>query len=257
VLFSIFVPDAVPSSDANRSSTETFILSALFLDQSWALEIYPFAVGPYWSLCYEVAYYLIFGLFVFSTGWIRLPFVIAGCAIAGPKILILLPCWLFGVAAYKLRERALGKYGDLATAIGAPLLLVVAFHFGLKNIANDLSESVSAFRYRPSDGFVRDWLVAGTFAIHLWAMCRISVVFPPILKSTSRKLADMSFSLYLPHLPLLYLLAYALGHAASIWFVVLTIPTVFAASFLFAGARKQGDMNSADTSKRYFLVGAR
>jgi len=35
----------------------TFLLNAVFLCQSWSLNLSPYLDGPYWSLAYEVFYY--------------------------------------------------------------------------------------------------------------------------------------------------------------------------------------------------------
>jgi peptidoglycan/LPS O-acetylase OafA/YrhL len=104
-LLSIYFPNA--SSDYNNAINEpvlTFALNAGVLSQSWWLEYYPFLDGPYWSLSYEVMYYLIFAFFIYTKGLSRWLLVSVACAAAGPKILALFPCWLVGVAAYKLRK---------------------------------------------------------------------------------------------------------------------------------------------------------
>ena len=77
------------------------LLSSLFLHESWFFSIRPGSNGPLWSLSYEFFYYMIFGTIAL------LPTlkskIIAGvffCTIAGPKILILFPCWLAGCLSY-------------------------------------------------------------------------------------------------------------------------------------------------------------
>jgi len=88
-----------PGHSQPEPSADVFLpLSALlFILQSWHPQALPWN-GPYWSLCYEVWYYIIFGilLFVRNSGWRN---AVAACAalIAGPAILLLFPIWLMGV----------------------------------------------------------------------------------------------------------------------------------------------------------------
>ena len=44
------------------------LLNAVFLGQSWTLNVGPPENAPYWSLCYEVWYYAIFGAAFYLTG---------------------------------------------------------------------------------------------------------------------------------------------------------------------------------------------
>src|SRR6266704_3397896 len=141
---SIYFPTASDEYNyAVNKPIQTFALNVTFLSQSWSLQYYPFLDGPYWSLSYEVMYYLIFAFFTYANGSWRWPLVIVASAVAGPKILALFPCWLAGVVAYKFRKARAGPAIGWAVVILAPLVLISAFQFGLKDLANDLSDKVS------------------------------------------------------------------------------------------------------------------
>src|SRR5258708_36017678 len=156
MLLSIYFPGASPDySKAFDKPVLTFALNAAFLSQSWDLEYFPFLDGPYWSLSYEVIYYIIFAFFIYTKGPLRWLLVSLACLAAGPKILALFPCWLVGVAAYKLREASVGQSIGWVATIFASMILVGAFLLGLKGIANDLSDKVTLLRYTSSEGFLK------------------------------------------------------------------------------------------------------
>ena len=76
-----------------------YVLSALFLGASWTLSAQPGSNLPFWSLNYEAWYYVLFGAAAFLHGRQRILALIAAALLAGPKILLLFPVWLVGVAA--------------------------------------------------------------------------------------------------------------------------------------------------------------
>ena len=75
-----------------------------FVGQSWSANVIPPTNPAFWSLCYEVMYYALFGCAMYLRGGARVAACVAVAAIAGPKVLLLLPCWLAGVAAYHWRD---------------------------------------------------------------------------------------------------------------------------------------------------------
>ena len=77
------------------------ITSTLFLNEIWALGIQLFTNVPYWSLNYEVWYYVLFGVLFFFEGrrkWFAFGVL---CLLLGPKIILLLPVWWMGVWIYR------------------------------------------------------------------------------------------------------------------------------------------------------------
>jgi peptidoglycan/LPS O-acetylase OafA/YrhL len=72
------------------------ISSALFLNESWNNPATLSLNAPFWSLCYEVWFYVMFGVFVFARGAARWGLLALAALIAGPAILALLPVWLMG-----------------------------------------------------------------------------------------------------------------------------------------------------------------
>ncbi len=77
------------------------ITSSFFLNEIWTLGIQLFTNVPYWSLNYEVWYYVLFGILFFAEGRRRWPVFLILCLILGPKIVLLMPVWWMGVWIYR------------------------------------------------------------------------------------------------------------------------------------------------------------
>ncbi|MBV8453059.1 MAG: acyltransferase, partial [Deltaproteobacteria bacterium] len=231
-LLSIWFPYAFATTEYQAAVDQplaTFVLNALFLSQSWQLYSVPFLDGPYWSLSYEVMYYVIFACFTYAQGKLRWLWVALSLLVAGPKVLLLFPCWLMGALAYKYRNA--NQHG-WAWALAAPLILVVAFKVGLKEVANELSDNLSRVLNLPPDGFIRSWLVALGVAFHIWGVCSIKQKFGRAVSRWGGRLAGMSYTLYLVHLPTLYILAAWIGDHQTLKFLILAMPVTLLTSYL-------------------------
>ena len=132
VLFHFVGHSAFSPEPADPGTLLSTAANALFVGQAWFLDPAPPLNGPFWSLNYEAWYYAIFG------AWVYLPrptgaLVATMLAIlAGPKILLLMPCWLLGVLVYWNIER--WRLSDRAAAtlwacslVSAVLLIKSAF----------------------------------------------------------------------------------------------------------------------------------
>ena len=85
------------------------------------------------------------------------------------------------------------------------------------------------------EGFIRHWFLAGAFAVHIWGVCSIEQNFPATVSRWADELAGMSYSLYLLHMPLLYLLAaIALSDQRSLAFRVIALPAIYFGSYLLS-----------------------
>ena len=90
-------PDS-PGSDWSPAelSPSMPIGALLFLLQSWDYHELPWN-APYWSLCYEVWYYVIFGFILFiRSAKLGIVAALLAALIAGPAIMILFPCGFSG-----------------------------------------------------------------------------------------------------------------------------------------------------------------
>jgi peptidoglycan/LPS O-acetylase OafA/YrhL len=184
------------------------IVTALtFTQQLWWSKLTIGSDLPYWSLNYEVFYYILFGLAVFCRGRLLRPALLALVAlVGGPPILMLFPLWLLGFAAFRLQpQRHLGRVAGWLLFAGSIAAFGVYEAWSWRNgrlFATLGPES------RPE--IVQDYLVALLFVANLIG---VRVIGPDIagvarwVERPARRLAAMTFSLYLFHLPVAQFLA--------------------------------------------------
>lgn len=190
----------------------------VFIGQSWMTLRPPYNL-PFWSLNFEVWYYVIFGAAVFAPrGW-RMPAIVLTALLAGPKILLLFPVWLLGVAIYRTSYRP----GLAASRILFAVTTVLALLFIWLDIAvaiRRVMESHWPELMSHADGsgqFIGDFLlgllVAGNF-LSIGGMSndlRFLLKLDPLIKY----LSSFTFSIYLFHMPLFVLLWNVMGIRSS------------------------------------------
>jgi peptidoglycan/LPS O-acetylase OafA/YrhL len=168
--------------------------------------------GPYWSLSYEVSYYLLFAAAFYLRGASRAALIALGAGLAGLNILLLMPAWLCGVALYRRLSR--GATVERAAALGYALLPVAAYVLALSLDVPKALEWVTETRLsflaqaglRFSDEFLWNGLIGLLVTVHLYGMSALLTggalarFEAPIAWA-----AGGSFSIYLMHYPLLSL----------------------------------------------------
>jgi peptidoglycan/LPS O-acetylase OafA/YrhL len=192
--------------------------AALNIQEIWFLNFGPQSNGPLWSLCYEVWYYIIWGVFCFSSSffkkgkeWKRWVLTFLACAIAGPKILLLMPVWLMGVACYKIKEsdllRVFSPFMAWVFVVGGILLLTMSF-LAWGHFPGEAGRGLWNF----SSAFLSDWFTGlCVMMVLLGAKTILNTSFKSTnsstwLKNIAAAGANFSFSLYVTHLPLLVMI---------------------------------------------------
>ena len=178
-----------------------YLAVAAYVQSIWTFLGNPSANVPLWSLSYEFWYYALFGAAVLlKPGRARTFSVLAVLIISGPDVLLLLPCWLVGVAAYLWRERPLGgitaaRAGMVVAVVAAGLVLVLVPEF---------PGAVGYRRWWYSNGFVGDWILAVCVGTAVLFFNAVRFPAPPRgVWNGVRWGAGHTFSLYLFHYPLL------------------------------------------------------
>jgi len=72
-----------------------------FIGEQWNAHRFPGSDGACWSLGFEVWYYIAFGAYLFIPGRSRWFAALAVLVFIGPKVAIMFPAWLMGVASYR------------------------------------------------------------------------------------------------------------------------------------------------------------
>ncbi|OWK29950.1 acyltransferase family protein [Sphingomonas mucosissima] len=210
-------------------SVSTIIMPLLFLSERLN-GVGPPLNPPFWSLCYEVWFYLIFGLCVFTQGRVRVLLVASASMFADAHILLLMPTWLVGVATALYWERIRFTHPGSMFVL-ALLGFAVSQWSGLPHdvvwVASQLGINLTELRF--STFFITDFPGAVCVGWALVALRQLAID-PTRLKPVARRFAGMSFTLYLTHWPLLVLLKSCVGGMpASVEIVgAFIIPVAFA-----------------------------
>jgi hypothetical protein len=213
-------PSGVSPADSGKTGAELAAAVApenlfgvlLFLGQSWGLPGHLPWNPPFWSLCYEVWYYVAFGLWVFrpvGRYWLLLVLLLAG-----PAIVVMAPIWLCGVV--------LARYGARwipSPSLGALLCVgSIALMYWLKSSGVDVAIRDAQYATVPgywmlsnSNRFVTDYLWAILISLNFLG---IRAVAPWVssswwgLRGAIVLAASYTFSLYLYHRPMTLLAAH-------------------------------------------------
>ncbi len=193
-----------------RISVGALIVPLLFLSERWTA-LRPALDPPYWSLCYEVWFYVIFGAWFYLRGPIRWVVLCATATIAGVTVLLLLPAWLLGVgASVALRRGVTISRPPLTIVVTATLVLLLVG----SGAARVVSQSSRASVGLPDLEFSNYWIVdtgqAALLALAVVAIGSLRSAVPTALLMASarpaRWFAALTFTLYLLHWPILTLL---------------------------------------------------
>ncbi len=237
--------------------------AAGFVSRFWLLDLGFGSNFPYWSLCFEVWYYALFGLFVFAPpGW-RWPAILALGAVVGPSILSLLPVWLLGVAAYRVCQG--GRLGP-----GAGWLVWLGSIAGFAAYAAFVARygrlSGPLFPAQNTPNLVDFYLVGLLSALHVVGFAALvpgSVIEAALgrVAGPLRWCAGASFSIYCFHAPVLLFLSAVLPLPSlplARWAILL--PLLLALLFALAAVterRKAGWRRVLDRGLRGLGLGPR
>lgn len=187
------------------------IISAVFFNEMWFYSIQLFSNIPYWSMNYEVWYYVIFAVAVFTKENTRRSLIALIVIFVGPKILLLMPIWWLGV--YLNRSSMLRRTPELV----GWLLFVVSFVGFWWYVKFDVSLSVKGsmetvigveyYKYMANSGrFLTDYLLAILVAANILGFRviahRVSYLFI-LFEKPIRYVASTTFTLYIIHQPLI------------------------------------------------------
>jgi peptidoglycan/LPS O-acetylase OafA/YrhL len=186
-----------------------YLMTGAFLNEIWLFSAAPPANIALWSLSFEFWYYLIFGLWFFNgRGWKSALLAAGACVVAGPKIVLMMPIWLMGCAAYRLPRPVLSP-ARRWTAVVVLLASVLATIAIVPPRPFPIGQAPFFF----ANQFMTDWAVGLSVALALWLLPtwsahrdgRVSRDVSPLLVRRVRRLADLTFPIYLMHYPLLVL----------------------------------------------------
>lgn len=197
-----------------QNEITNYLLSVLFIQNIWGLNLNPGINVPFWSLSFEFGFYLLFAAWIFSSGLKRNLLIIGLCLFFGPNIITYLPIWLMGVMIYFAHKRIIEGNSlvglVLFTTSGLTLIFLVPM----------IKESIN---YTPpfflgNRNVLADYLFAFIFSVNLYfsvyASTLINLLKP--IRVQIVYLASCTFSLYLFHRPLIqFFAALEIGEPSS------------------------------------------
>ena len=182
-----------------------------FLNEVWFVSIMSFSNVPYWSLCYEMWYYVLFAVVSFAAGRARLLLTAAVVLLLGSKILLLAPVWALGVLLqrWSALRRVPPALGWLLFLASWPLYGLFQ-HYQLTELGSESLRRLVGERLQHeltfSKFFLTDYPLALIVACNFVGFQAVSTSFRVPLRACEpliRKLAACTFTIYILHQPLL------------------------------------------------------
>lgn len=210
-LLTLLVPglvDLPPNLTYQSASLHVYLpLHFLFLGELWNLSETPPWLIQYWSLGYEVWYYVLFGVVHYLRGAKRLLLGALVVLVMGFKLWLLLPVWLAGVALYRWGNRlplsvAQARIGWLASIAALGAYKYAGLDVTLRALGIELWP-FHALRLGNADRYLADYLVCLLVVLNFafarqCAFSALQTIAVPL-----RALAAYTFTLYLIHGPVI------------------------------------------------------
>ena len=200
---------------------EKFLLAPSFANMVFMAESGWWSIGAplnssYWSLNYEVWYYIIFAAWFFArqNRWLWLG---AAVVLAGPKILMLMPVWLMGAALY-FHMPSLRRGAALLIFLTTAGIAAAMCWMDVSDLWRDWLYRVlpPIWRAHYSTQFLYDTVLGIVVSANFAAISSLSPLLDKLraVEKPIRYLASFTFSLYLFHGPLtdLFLKVWNLNH---------------------------------------------
>jgi len=216
---------------ANKLSAEIFIGNAFFVQKILVPTLG--SNGALWSLANEFWYYVLFPLFYFAAKAsvnvkYRLLFLVMGVSLlffVGYQISINFPIWLMGGLSYIITLKV--KDIHLQKKVG---LLIALFFFLC---------AVCLLRLKIHEELFNNYTVAFLFAIAIPFLINIEMK-NHLLQQISTYFSNISYTLYLAHLPFIYLVTSIIHFQDETWsknnfwtFASLTVATILYSTILW------------------------
>jgi peptidoglycan/LPS O-acetylase OafA/YrhL len=210
---------AIPASAISSpgSFVSASLKSLLFIGESWMGTTAAPYNAPTWSLNYEAWYYVIFAAFTFARRRWRWSLAAVLALLAGPRVILLFPCWLLGVWLFRQRAVLVVRPAAAYALFGACLVLYgAAYYFDLTAQSRHWLSFLTAgesYHLGPSTSVIGDTLLAPIVAASIVALAHMPAMNRLLVRArrVTQIAASRTLSLYLYHMPLLVILYGWLG----------------------------------------------
>lgn len=212
------------------------VINALFLGQSFGMSVPAPFNGPFWSLCYEVWYYVIFAAWTYSTPRWRLALTALALMVAGLKIVFLLPVWLMGVWLFHQKPVLTQRQALMLFAVSS-LAAFAFFWSGASHAIRGVMKAVTPefiASLHASNQFVGDTILGVFVTANFAAVASLGSHMRPLMKIERQVRYASSFTLsaYLYHMPLTVLIWNGLGVHHAIGFLAILASLIIALGYV-------------------------
>jgi peptidoglycan/LPS O-acetylase OafA/YrhL len=193
----------------------------LFTGELWNLSQTPPWLVPYWSLGYEVWYYVLFGALTYSSGKVRLALVTIILLIMGHKLWLLLPVWMSGVYLYRHQKDLnisanLARFGWLMTL----LALILYKAGGVDELLRAWGNAIWPFaglQLGSADRYLADYTVCAMIYLNFLFARQAGFATLQLASIPIRSVAAYTFTLYLIHAPVMAAWQAFYPHDRTLW----------------------------------------
>jgi peptidoglycan/LPS O-acetylase OafA/YrhL len=175
----------------------------LFLGELWNFSEVPPWLGAYWSLGYEVWYYVLFGTIYYLSGARRSFFILLVLAAMGHKLWLLMPVWWAGVFLYRNQNHF--QPGRKAARAGWLITLLLFFIYkgiGLDHALRELGNHIwglQVLKLGSSDRYLADYVVCLLVSLHFFFALHAKFESIARFQRAIKAFSAYTFTLYLVH----------------------------------------------------------
>jgi peptidoglycan/LPS O-acetylase OafA/YrhL len=201
------------------------LASLALMTEVWFVAITPFSNVPFWSISYEGWFYIMFGAATFAPGHWRWTLPTLMLLALGPKIAVMFPMWLAGVALYRwqglrLRSESAGWLLIVVSWIGIVGLHQTEFFHWTYNLTRAWLGEWLFVQMNFSKFALGDYVLTAFIVANFVGMRAVAHRFDRVLLPIERpvaSVASVTFTLYLMHHPLLLCWSAVLGTQRDSW----------------------------------------
>lgn len=186
--------------------------SLAFLNETWGARVTMGTNEAYWSLGYEVAYYIAFCIIFIKSTIGRLAFLFIWCAVFGPQIIAYGLLWALGIFAFDFAKKYDGSAHKNHKKLAMALFLSPALYPILKYLVFPPAGSPMRF------DSIHQWLVSYAYFLSIGILISAhfigcSMLFPKQLaipKTLEKAItwaAGTTFTIYLMHQPIIVMMS--------------------------------------------------
>lgn len=201
--------------DSFSSLLRTLITGLTFTNQSW-IDTRILTNTPYWSMGYEVLYYIFFAVTFYFSGWRRWVYMVPVLLVMGPSVLLYLPVWLAGVFCFWVKDRVtintwFAGIGYIASLFAFFIGCSESFQSAINGVWQENENLLSnGYILNTAKNFLSDYYLTVVVVLSIFFAnslfnsihFRLNAAVVTFIKTVSAH----TFSLYLLHMPLLFLL---------------------------------------------------